>query len=115
MLRLEVETFCGCATSKTGAHICGWFNFFFNAIFIALQVHILAGVKNIADAVRKSLPGGDQWHPELVTDHMAAKILNLTNGVNFADTPIDNFDGHFRPDLKKLSQIENEMLWIFKH
>lgn len=50
-MRLEVETFLGCASSRTGAHVCGWFNFLFNSIYIALQVHALAKIKNISDRV----------------------------------------------------------------
>lgn len=49
--KLEVETFCGCASSRTGAHICGWFNFLFNSVYIALQVHALANIKNVSDRV----------------------------------------------------------------
>ena len=45
----QPQNFCGIATAKTGAHITGWFNFSFNAIYIALQVKKLAQIKNLAD------------------------------------------------------------------
>lgn len=48
-LDYQVDTFCNIASARTGAHICGWFNFSFNALYIALQVKKLAQIKNLAD------------------------------------------------------------------
>lgn len=92
-MRLEVETFCGCASSRTGAHICGWFNFMFNSIYIALQVHALAKIKNISDQVfhTTSYHWGDNMFEcnvtqiqELIGSHKISKEeqTNLCGGVD---------------------------------